>query len=188
MLTRVRQRPAHNDHGRVQQADDVGEYLPDAPTGFAQHLNDLDRAGTSHLGDVPARVHVDTGLLQLGDHGGTAGDSLETAGVATPAQGVVGVADLDVSEVAGGALRAAAQRAVGDDAGTDPGRDLDEDEIVDVGPGDELLAEGHDVDVVVDDRDPAECGLEVSDDVEAVPAGHDRWVGRAPGRVLDRAG
>ena len=57
-----------------------------------------------------------------------------------------------MADVAGGALRAALQDAAGDDAGADAGRDLDEDEVVDVGPGELALAERHDVDVVVDEH------------------------------------
>ena len=50
------------------------------------------------------------------------------------------------------------------------------------------LAEGHHVHVVVDDHErAAKADAEVALHVEAVPAGHDRRVDGAAGRVLDRA-
>ena len=64
--------------------------------------------------------------------------------------------DLDVADVAGTALRAAMEPAVGDDPGADAGPDLDDDDVV-VADGDAgaPLPERQDVDVVVDpDRRP----------------------------------
>ena len=94
----------------------------------------------------------------------------------------------DVAEVAGRALRAAVELAAADDARADAGGDLDEDEVVDVRVDRGVLAERHDVDVVVDEDRAAERGRDVGRDVVAVPAGHDRRRGRAPGGVLDRTG
>ncbi len=82
-----------------------------------------------------------------------AGHGLEAADVAAAAHGVDVVGHLDVAEVAGGALGAATQRAVADDPAADARGDLDEHQVVDVAEADEVLAERHDVDVVVDDDD-----------------------------------
>ena len=61
------------------------------------------------------------------------------------------VDDLDVADVAGAALRAAMEPAVGDDPGPDAGPDLDDDHVVVAGRDPRPpLAEGQDVDVVVD--------------------------------------
>ena len=95
---------------------------------------------------------------------------------------------MDVAEVAGGALGAALEAAAGDDAATDPGRHLDEDQVVDVGQVGLPLAEGHDVDVVVDEHGDGEVLLEEAGDVVPVPAGHDRRVDRTAGGVLDGTG
>ena len=69
-----------------------------------------------------------------------------------------------------------------------PVRDLDEDQVVDVGQVGVPLAQGHDVDVVVDEHRDVEVALHVAGHVVAVPAGHDRRVDRAAGRVLDGPG
>ena len=61
-------------------------------------------------------------------------------------------------------------------------------EVVDVGQVRVLLAERHDVDVVVDEHRHVEAPLHVAGHVVAVPAGHDRRVDRAPGRVLHGPG
>ena len=93
-----------------------------------------------------------------------------------------------MADVAGDALGAALQQPAGDDAGTDAGGHLDEHEVLAVRPGEGALAEGHDVDVVVDEDRHLEVLLHPAGHVEAIPAGHDRRVHRAPGRVLDGAG
>ena len=84
---------------------------------------------------------------------------LQTTDVAATTDGVDVVGDLDVAEVAGGTLRAATQRTVADDAAADAGCDLDEHQVVDVAVAGEMLAQRHDVDVVVDDDDAMELRL-----------------------------
>ena len=61
-------------------------------------------------------------------------------------------------------------------------------EVVDVAKAHVVLAEGHDVDVVVDEDVHADLGPHEAGDVETVPARHDRRVGRTAGGVLDRTG
>ncbi len=80
-----------------------------------------------------------------------AGQRLEAADVAAAADDRGVVDDLDVPDVAGAALRAAMQRAVGDDPGADARPDLEHDDVlVPFGDPEPPLAEGQDVDVVVD--------------------------------------
>ena len=50
-----------------------------------------------------------------------------------------------------------------------------------------MLAQGHDVDVVVDEDRPTEGRHHVARHVVVIPAGHDRGQHRSPGGVLDRA-
>ena len=119
---------------------------------------------------------------------GAAGERLEAADVAAAADDRRVVDDLDVADVAGTALGAAMEAAVGDDPGADARPDLDDDDVVvaggDAGPP---LPEGEDVDVVVDpDRRAVARGEPLADRV-AVPAGHDRRRDRPAGRELDRA-
>ena len=72
--------------------------------------------------------------------------------------------------------------------GADPGRDLHEDHVREVGPVAAVLAERHRVDVALQQRRGAEAlGQPVGDRI-AVPAGHDRRVDRAPRGDLDRPG
>src|SRR6478735_8074858 len=80
---------------------------------------------------------------------------------------------------------ASAPLAVGDDARADAGGDLDEEHVGDVGPGAAVLAQGHDVHVVVDEDRRVEVLREDAGDVDVVPARHDRGVDRAAGGVLD---
>ena len=81
-----------------------------------------------------------------------AGDGLEAARVAAAADDVLASVDDDVADVAGGALGAAVDGAAGDDAAADAGADLDVEQVLDLAPVGPVLAEGHDVHVVVDEH------------------------------------
>jgi hypothetical protein len=91
-----------------------------------------------------------------------------------------------VTDVAGAALRPAVDPAAGDDPGPDAGPDLHDDDVVvarrDAGSP---LAEGQEVDVVVDPDRGAVAGGESLPDRVAVPAGHDRRRDRPAGREFD---
>ena len=140
------------------------------------------RPATSRL---DSRVHAHR--AQPGGDRRAAGHGFEATHVPAAAHRIDVVGDLDVAEVAGGALGTAAQLPVADDAAADSRGNLDEHEVVDVAEADGVLPERHHVDVVVDDDDDVERGADERRHVEAVPAGHDRRVGRAAGGVLDRA-
>ena len=122
------------------------------------------------------------GERRAGSHG------FEATGVAAAAGDVVGADHADVTEVAGHTGGPALETAAGDDAGADAGGDLDQHQVVDVGQVHLLLAESHDVDVVVDQHGYGVLALETPRHVVLVPARHDRRADRAAGRVLDRAG
>ena len=116
-----------------------------------------------------------------------AGERLETADVAAAAHDRRIVHDLDVADVAGAPLRAAMEVAVRDDPGADAGPDLDDDDVVVAGRDARApLAEGQDVDVVVDPDRRAVAGGEPLADRIAVPAGHDRRRDRPAGVELHR--
>ena len=120
--------------------------------------------------------------------GGAGGERLKAAVVAAAAEHVVAARHPDVAEVPGRAVGAALELAAADDAGADSRGDLDEEEVVVFRPVGGLLAQGHDVDVVVHQHRDRQRALDVPDDVEPVPAGHDRRLHRHPGGMLHRAG
>ncbi len=179
--------PPIDDDRRVDQADAGREDLADVAAGLAHRLDrasmlpPLTSSTTSWLdsGDMP-------GVAQFAGECGAGGERLEAAAVAALAGHFGAARHVHVADVAGRALRAALQDAAGDDAGPDARRDLHEDEVVDLGPGELALAERHDVDVVVDEHGRLEGVAEPARHVEPVPAGHDRRVDRASGSCARR--
>src|SRR5690606_36213436 len=116
------------------------------------------------------------GDAQLGEpprHCRAAGHGLQAGAVAAAAAGLLVAADADVADVAGRALGSPVELAVGHDAAADAGADLDEQQVAGVGEDVAVLAERHDVDVVVDED--VDAGKVVGDRV-VVPAGHARAV------------
>ena len=86
------------------------------------------------------------------------------------------------------ALGAAVDPAAGDDAAADAGADLHVQQVLDVPPVGPVLAERHDVDVVVDEHRGVVVLGEPVRDREAVPAGHDRRGDGLAARERHRAG
>ena len=178
----------HHDR-RVDQVDHGGDHVADVAARLADGRDREGVAGAHQVDDVLAVLGRASPRRGSGcGERGPGGHGLEAAGVAAAAGHVVGAGHADVAEVAGDAGGAALQPAAGDDAGADAGRDLDQHQVVDVGQVRLLLAERHDVDVVVDEDGHGVLALETSRDVVAVPARHDRRADRPAGRVLDRAG
>ena len=126
-------------------------------------------------------------LVQPAGEGAAAGDGLEAADVPAAAHHVVVVADVDVADVAGRAVGPAVHVPAGDDARPDAGADLDEQQERLVAPVHPVLADGHDVHVVVDQRRHAEVLRQPLAHRVVVPARHDRRVHGPAGDVLDRA-
>ena len=136
-------------------------------------------------GPKPLAATRQRGRLSVARQRGASGKGLEAADVPATADHRRVIDDLDVSDVARRALRAPVDSTVRDDPSTDAGADLDDDRAVvahgDAGPP---LAEGEDVDVVVDpDRGTVSVGQPLSDRV-AVPTGHDRRRDGPPGAEL----
>ena len=125
---------------------------------------------------------------QAGRHGPPAGERLEAAPVAAPADDVVVVGHVDVADVAGRAVGAAVHVTAGDDARADAGAHLHEEQELHVPPRRPVLAHRHDVHVVVDQRGRAEAHGQPLADGIAVPSGHDRRADGTAGGELDRAG
>ena len=120
--------------------------------------------------------------------GGAGGERLKAAVIAAAAEHVVAARHPDMAEVSGRAVGTALELAAADDAGADSRGDLDEEEIVVFRPVGGPLPKGHDVDVVVHQHRDRQRALDVPDDVESVPAGHDRRLHRHPGGMFHRAG
>ena len=126
--------------------------------------------------------------MQPVGEGAAAGDRLEAADVPAAAHHVVVVADVDVPDVAGRAVGAAVHVPAGDDARADAGADLHEQQERLVAPVHPVLADRHDVHVVVDQRRHAEVLRQPLAHRVVVPARHDRRVHGPAGDVLDRPG
>src|SRR6201999_3598344 len=113
---------------------------------------------------------------------------LEAAGVAAAADDVLVPAEADVADVTGRALRAAVVAVARDDPTADAGADLDVEQVLAVAPVRVVLAEGHDVDVVVDQHGDVVVLREPAGDREAVPARHHRRSHRFAARERDGRG
>ena len=91
-------------------------------------------------------------------------------------------------DVARRAVHAPVDAAVGDDARPDAGGDLDEHHVLEAVPEHPVLAQRHDVHVVVDQDGHAVALAQHVGDRVAVPARHDRRADRPAGLEVDRAG
>ena len=178
---------ADDDHARVEEVDRGGEHLAELAAGLAHELHRL-RAALAHVADDVAGVlRRDALRAQPRGHRAAAGHGLQAAAVAAAADLEV-AGHVDVADVARRALGAAVDPALGDDPAADAGADLDEEQVVVGAPGLVVLAQRHDVHVVVDERRRAEVVSEPTTDAIAVPAGHDRRRDRGARGELDRAG
>ena len=143
---------------RVDEAHAGREHLADVATGLPHRLDRVDVAALHELDDVLTRGGRRARCArQRPSERGAGGERLEASAVAARARHVGAARDVDVADVAGGALGAALQESARDDAGADAGRHLHEDQVVDVGPGVLALAERHDVHVVVDQHGSVEA-------------------------------
>src|SRR5829696_2692703 len=113
---------------------------------------------------------------------------LQAADVSTSADDRI-VADLNVPDVSGAPLESAMKPPVRDETRTDSRADLEVHDVL-LTPRDTgtPLAQGHDVDIVVDPDRRSEAGLQAPPDGVVVPARHDRRRGRPADAELDRPG
>jgi hypothetical protein len=193
---------AQHDQRRVEEVHKTGDGVAEVLAGALEQGERRSVPSTrrrSHVlrGDPAAFVErrgedgaatVTCRLLTGRAEGATAGDRLETAGVAAAAAHVRVRRDLDVPDVARCTLRPAVELSVGDEPGADARAHLHVDHVV-VPAGDAVapLAERHHVHVVVDPHGDAEPRREPIADRIAVPAGHDRRRHGQTAAELDRA-
>ncbi len=123
----------------VEQADAGGEDLADGAARVADGVGRRHAPGPDERDDVAARHRRDALRSERPADGRAAGDGLEAAGVAAPAEHVAGAGGGGVAEVARGPHRPAVQPAAADDPGADAGRDLDEEQVLDLRVGDGVL-------------------------------------------------
>ena len=179
---------AEHDDRRVQQVHDRREHLADVAAGLTGGLDGCRIAGADEVDDVGGVVHVVAFGAQRDGEGRAAREGLEIPFVARLPPRAGAHRHLDVAHIARRSLGTALELTTGDDAGADAGRALHEHEVVHPRPARGLLAEREDVHIVVDEDRDVERTLHIAGYVEAVPARHDRRVGRAPRGVLDGAG
>src|SRR5699024_9361606 len=144
----------------------------DVPPCVADRLHGHSVPSTDERDDVALVPHGRAALAQLPGHRGPGGHGLQAAEVAAGAQGPVAVGHGPVAKVAGRALGTALQDTSADDARTDAGGHLHEDQVVDVRVGLGALAQGHDVDVIVHEDRSGQHPTDEAGDVEAVPPRH----------------
>lgn len=114
------------------------------------------------------------------------GHRFQAAVVAAPALVAVAAWHMDVSNVAGGSHGAPVQHAVDDDAATNAGADLDEEQVRHLRIALLVFAQCHQVDVVVDDGLRGVALREVIGHAVAVPPGHEGRANHGPGGELHR--
>ena len=125
---------ADDDHGGVEEVHGGGEDAAEFAAGLADEAHCFGAAVSDVADDVAAVFGGDAEFGEFGGHRAAAGDRFEAAEVAAAADDVVVVGDVDVADVAGGALGAAVDAAVGDDAAADAGADFDEQQVGGVAP------------------------------------------------------
>ena len=117
-----------------------------------------------------------------------AGHRGQAAVEAALAAGLGMIVQPDVADVAGAAVDAAVDLPVDHHAGADAGRHLDQHQRRAVGVVHRLLAQRHEVGVVVHEDRPVPGRPQPVGDRVPVPARHDRRLGDHAGVELDRAG
>src|SRR5215208_610598 len=187
LLVRGAEVAAEDDDGGVEEVHRAGEHPTERPSRLPDHAGGLRLAGTDEADDVAAVLRLQPDGAQLDGERAAAGHRLEAADVAAPAQDVLVAGHADVADVPGGSLRTAVDQAPGHDPAADARTDLDEQQVVRVAPMRPVLAQRHDVHVVVDEHGGVVAGREPARQGEAVPTRHDRRVDGLAGGERDRA-
>lgn len=180
--------PADDDHRRVQQVAGVGEDSSEGAARVGEQPGDPGLVGLQGILQPVGEDLVPGRGVQPPADGGGGDHRLETAPAAAAARVPLGHDD-DMAELAGDPRAAAEQPPTADQTGTDPGGQLDVDQVVDLaGDTGGTFSERTEVRVVVDGDGHPETGLEGRRDGRAAPPGeHHRGADRAAGAV-DRSG
>jgi hypothetical protein len=183
---------ADHDPGRVVEMDEAGDHLADPAGRLADQPDRRPLAGPQRgyqLIEGGRELTVAGGDLgQLVQYRGRGRHRLDAAVVPAYAQDLIGAVHPDVTDVAGGAVRAVIQLAAGgDQAAADAGADLDVEQGALVRGDGPRLAKRAQVDVVLAEHRAAELGLQGAGDRGVIPARHDRRLDRGPAADIDRA-
>ena len=179
---------ADDDRAGVEEVHAAREDLAEVAARVADGLDGLRLAGADERDHVPRGLGGEAGGGEVRRQRAAAGDRFQAADVAAAADDVVVAGEADVADVARGALGATVDATAGDDAAADAGADLHVQQVLDLAPVRPVLAERHDVHVVVDEDGRVVVAGEPARDREAVPAGHDRRRDGLAAREGDRAG
>src|SRR5699024_993021 len=171
--------PADEDERGIHQAHTGGQDLAEVPAGLADGLDRMDVTGLDELDDIGRGRDGHARGAEASRDRPPRGHGLQAAAVAAGAGHLGGSRQRHMADIAGGTVRTAAQRASRDDSGTDARGDLDEDEVGRLRPGRRPFAQGHDVDVVVDEDGGVEGLPQGPGHVESIPArSEERRVGK----------
>ena len=182
--------PADDNHRRVDEVHGGGKDLANQSARFAHQLDRRRLSGTGEVHDGTRVGGLKSFRAQPSRHRAAAGKGLQAAHVPAGTGDFIRLpaGEADMPDVSGGPVRAAVDGAVHDDTATDARPDLDEEQMVHLGPLHPVLTQRHDVHVVVyENRDVVAVGEPLGNRV-CIPTGHDRRITRAPGRVLNGAG
>ena len=179
-----------DDHGaRVEEVDALGEHLADRAAGVAHRLRGLRiaRRGRATRRRACCWPRARPCVSRIAERA-AARDGLQAARVAAAAHDVLVPGEPDVPDVPRRALRAAVDPVAGDDPAADAGADLHVQQVLAAAPVRVVLAQRHDVHVVVDEHGHVVVLGEPVGDREAVPAGHHRRRDRLAAGERDRRG
>jgi len=175
---------AEDDYRGVDEAYCPSQHLAEFAAGLSDEADRLGISLTHQADNIAAVARRPTQRSQLPSQRPTPGDSLDTPDLAAAAQDI-GPSDRDVAEVSGGAISPAVDLAIEDESATDPGSHLDEEKRGVIAPVGPVLAETHEIRVVVDQNRCAISGLEARWDNMPVPAGEDWGSNDSARRVLN---
>jgi hypothetical protein len=176
---------ADDDHRGIEEVDRAGEHFAQRPAGVTHHP-DCTRVATLHEpDDIAASGSIFTRLSQSLRERLAPGNCFEAADVSAATDDVFPTCGPDVTDVSRRSASSPVDLPVGDDAATDAGTDLDQQQMLGIRPMHSVLAASHDVDVVVDEHRRAVAAREPLWDREVVPAGHDRRIDGPPALELD---
>src|SRR5918994_5189882 len=125
---------ADHDHRGVEEVDGAREHFAEGPACVPDHADRAGMAAPDEADDVAALRRIRSLGGQSLREGQAAGDRLQAADVAAPADHVLAARRPDVSDVARGAARASVDMPVRDDPAADPRADLDQEEVLRVAP------------------------------------------------------
>ena len=135
----------------IGEANNAGKYLADEMAGFADERLGLSVAVVEQSCDVPGRFCVPPKGLHPSCQSAATGNGFEATAAAAAAQSGAVFLELDMADISGGARCAAIELPVEDDPGSNAGSDFDVDERLRPGPCAALLAQSHEIHILLNE-------------------------------------